>query len=687
MKMLPCKVCNRKYHRSCVKNWAENRDLFHWSSWVCPHCRTCEVCRKAGDPSKFMYCKRCDAAYHCYCQQPPHKNVSRGPYLCPKHTKCHSCGSSVPGSGPSTRWFLSYTCCDACGRLFVKGNYCPVCLKVYRDSESTPMVCCDICQRWVHCSCDGISDEKYQQFQTDGNLHYKCAACRGDCYQVKDIDDAIQELWKRRDKSDKDLIASLRVAAGLPYQEDIFSISPFSDDEESSQMVMKSNNGRSLKFSVKGLSEKAVDTAKEYGKKTPRSSSSSKKHAKKKGSQVKIVNKSEEKYQDFERQDEVRSVEGSSVDEKNGDTKPFGIRGQENLPLHLTISLGHKKEKSPVNEHEKESHRIRKDSVASSLDKVPKVEIKTSKSHGTTERSGKLENKSEPVKGPKLVIHFGSRSKNISSSPTSEASSCHRQHDLVASNGSKHDRVNESKHSKHREREVTLKKHGKDSEMTHANVSRGTVSEGHETALTDRHIVLRRRGSEGSNSVRKAAESTPGNDAVAPPADPSVASDGSRGDSRDPTPPPAVADPSKDSKPLLKLKFKNLYSENRSSWVSQGEENHSVKKQRSKRMRPSPLMEKSGSQEDEPSKDSVQENMSEEVMDANWILQKLGKGAIGKRVEVQQSGGSWHKGVVSDVIEGTSSLLVRLDDGGTKTLELGKHGIRFISQKHKRTRL
>lgn len=305
------------------------------------------------------------------------------------------------------------------------------------------------------------SDEKYQQFQTDGNLHYKCAACRGDCYQVcsvlftliekfcdkllyisthffvqvKDIDDAIQELWKRRDKGDKDLIASLRVAAGLPYQEDIFSISPFSDDEENGQTVMKSNHGRSLKFSVKGLSEKAIDSAKEYGKKTPKSSSSSKKHGKKKGSQVKIVNKSEEKYQDFENQNEVRSVEGSTVDEKNGDTKPFGIRGQENLPLHLTISLGHKREKTPVDEHEKESHRIGKDSVANSIDKVPKVEIKTSKSHGTTERSGKVENKSEPVKGPKLVIHFGSRSKNISSSPTSEASSCHRQHDLAASNG------------------------------------------------------------------------------------------------------------------------------------------------------------------------------------------------------------------------------------------------------------
>lgn len=28
------------------------------------------------------------------------------------------------------------------------------------------------------------SDDKYQEFQADQNLQYKCAACRGDCYQV-----------------------------------------------------------------------------------------------------------------------------------------------------------------------------------------------------------------------------------------------------------------------------------------------------------------------------------------------------------------------------------------------------------------------------------------------------------------------------------------------------------------------
>ncbi|KAE8701622.1 germination-related protein [Hibiscus syriacus] len=170
-RMFSCRNCGKKYHRNCLKSWAKHRDLFHWSSWTCPYCRTCEVCRSTGDPTRLMFCKMCDGAYHCYCQHPSHK--------------------------------------------------------VYRDSESTPMVCCDVCQRWVHCHCDGISDEKYLQFQVDDSLQYKCATCRGECYQVNDLEDAVRELWKRRDIPDRDLIASLRAAAGLPTQEEIFSLSIF----------------------------------------------------------------------------------------------------------------------------------------------------------------------------------------------------------------------------------------------------------------------------------------------------------------------------------------------------------------------------------------------------------------------------------------------------------------------------
>ncbi|XP_017224021.1 uncharacterized protein LOC108200403 isoform X2 [Daucus carota subsp. sativus] len=89
------------------------------------------------------------------------------------------------------------------------------------------------------------------------SLQYKCATCRGECYQVRDLEDAVQELWKRRDIFDRDLIAKLRSAAGLPTQEEIFSISPFSDDEDSGPIAPKNEYGRSVKFSLKRLVDKS----------------------------------------------------------------------------------------------------------------------------------------------------------------------------------------------------------------------------------------------------------------------------------------------------------------------------------------------------------------------------------------------------------------------------------------------
>lgn len=97
----------------------------------------------------------------------------------------------------------------------------------------------------------------------------------------------------------------------------------------------------------------------------------------------------------------------------------------------------------------------------------------------------------------------------------------------------------------------------------------------------------------------------------------------------------------KDSKPLLKFKFKKPSVENQNSAL-QEEEKSSIKGQRSKRKRPSPLMDKISSKEEDADAPSRQDNLMDEIMDANWILKKLGKDAIGKRVEVQQpSDNSW----------------------------------------------
>jgi hypothetical protein len=101
---------------------------------------------------------------------------------------------------------------------------------------------------------------------------------------------------------------------------------------------------------------------------------------------------------------------------------------------------------------------------------------------------------------------------------------------------------------------------------------------------------------------------------------------------------------------LLKLKFKRPHFEQPSAqvsqpeelatWASQQEELNVAKGQRSKRKRPS-IDKMDGSEGKTPSKRHAQ-GTGDEAMDATWILRKLGKDAIGKRIEIQlASDGKW----------------------------------------------
>ncbi|XP_020574739.1 uncharacterized protein LOC110020825 [Phalaenopsis equestris] len=687
LKMLSCQSCNKKYHRRCLRSWAEYRDLFHWSSWVCASCRICEICRRAGDPNKLMYCKRCDGAYHCYCQQPPHKNVNHGPYLCSKHTRCHSCGSTVPGSGPSTRWFLGYTCCDACGRLFVKGNYCPVCLKVYRDSETTPMVCCDICERWVHIVCDGISDEKYQQFQTDQNLQYVCAACRGDCYQVKDIDDAVRELWNRRDEADRNLITSLRAAAGLP-EDLIFSTLPYSDDESDGPAVHRNVHGRFLKFSVKGLSDKSAKSCKDSGKNSSKNLPSNKKFIKKKELQIKFVSKADRLSQ---------NSEVKMNDSVHDNLKSCGADGPESFSSPSAGIAGDAKMEN--------NHTCGNEVIGDPSDRVIKIQKKQLSDSHFKECGGKNANKAETVKGTKLVIHIGGRNRNVTSSPMSESSSCQREQDLsflhgsennshgqmknskngfsqsqvegfnVDGEGIRQDNTNKMSISKHGDKQKNIIKLGKVSDMHRK--SNGNIFPDSVPRTSLRSPIVGKKGA----GVLADDEARLRNDEAVPAK--RIVHPNSEYKNNAVLPSKAISGGQSEIKPLLKLKFKNPYFEQKSSWASQGEEEHCVKGHRSKRKRP--FVEKSTSLQREGLAKQHNQNQIDEAGDANWILQKLGKDAIGKKVEVQQrSGDSWKRGVISNLIEGTSSLSVHFDDGKSMTLELGKQRVRFIPQKLKK---
>jgi hypothetical protein len=101
---------------------------------------------------------------------------------------------------------------------------------------------------------------------------------------------------------------------------------------------------------------------------------------------------------------------------------------------------------------------------------------------------------------------------------------------------------------------------------------------------------------------------------------------------------------------LLKLKFKRPHLEQPNTqssqpegltlWSSQQEEQLNVTRgQRSKRKRPS--MDKVDGLDGKSAK-RHQQGTDDEVIDVNWILRKLGKDAIGKRIEVHQdSDGKW----------------------------------------------
>ncbi|KAI4302519.1 hypothetical protein MLD38_038253 [Melastoma candidum] len=698
-KMLSCKNCGKKYHRSCLKSWSHDRDLFHWSAWTCPACRTCEICRRTGDPKKFMFCKRCDGAYHCYCQHPPHKNISSGPYLCPKHTKCHSCGSNVPGNGLSVRWFLQYSCCDACGRLFVKGNYCPVCLKVYRDSESTPMVCCDNCQRWVHTHCDDISDDKYMQFQVDGNLQYICPTCRGECYQVKDLEDAVQELWRRKDYADKDLIASLRAAAGLPTQEEIFSISPYSDDDESGPIISKGEYGRSLKFSLKALNEKSPKKTKEHGKKA-----SGKKKFKKKGLPG-LSSGPSEVHKDLQTHVEAQS---SSVD-LSKDNNNDAISGRGGVGSSFNSNTGASSSLAEVvcsiNQPGVLKHKFIEEVTAGTDDRKPRVvHIKSSKppSVEAEVEALKLTSKSKAVNEKKLVIHLGGRNRNATDSPRSDASSCQKEPDLLNSKG-----VEYTSLQKNTERSIVIQNIGEKLDVSGQGTkdrekdgnqskfgkvfSRNTGDRGEKNSTERTRLVFRKRNAEGETPASEIISSV--NSSRSDKASPGMQMVGRQEVHNErisePTQTPSSQNSAKDTKPLLKLKFKNISRDSPSSQLPpRDEEKSSVKGQRSKRKRPSPAVSKNANDEDGGASQSRRDYLVDEIMDANWILKKLGKDAIGKGVEIHQaSDKTWHKGVVADVTEGTSTLSVKLDDGRVKKVELGTQGVRFVSKKQKRTKL
>ncbi|KAG6762378.1 hypothetical protein POTOM_032874 [Populus tomentosa] len=771
-KMLPCKSCGKKYHRSCLKTWARHRDLFHWSSWTCPSCRTCEVNSRYAERLEIQV-SLCFAEgvmvlitvtasilhTSAECQLwtilvPQTYKVSQLWIFCPrKWTKCEVMVINTPymlmrmltHSNPlclqfdtlsvtpylsmcgnlesdcyvqvhlsyvfkTRRWFLGYTCCDACGRLFVKGNYCPVCLKVlfieiqnqlqwfaviYASDGCTVIVMASVMKnifsfKQMETSSTNVPHvvENAIRFVNCGNLSLKrnfFSYTRNVYYRVKDLKDAIQELWRRRDKADRGLIASLRAAAGLPAEEDIFSISPYSDGDGNGPEAPRNDFGYSINLSLKGIGGKSPKKSKDHGKKHW-----NKKYPKKKSCHAASISKSEP------HQHDIHSYVHDMDDCKNYDSESQAKGGSDKSCSLVAGIVNHTEGVCSISQPGGLKHKFVDEVMVSDGERTSNVfKIKSNKPHDVDsgDDTEKHAGKSKSVKAKRLVINLGARKINVSSPPKSDVQSCQSELDLKVSNRDTVDHSGQTRGLiKFARREGNLIKFGKvKAEASNFNPKSdgGSHSDGYETVPLDHaRVSSAKKSLEGSRAVvRPAGGEVPtlrsdklslGKQSEVRP-DTHTESNGDSGDT------PIFHSLPKESKLSLKLKIKKPNLENQSSLIHLHEEEKSnIRGQRSKRKRALSLMEKTMYNEDEGMPPS---HLDSEMTEADWILKKLGKDAIGKRVEVHQpSDNSWHKGVVSDIVEGTSMLSVALDDGIVKTLKLGKQAVRIVSQKQKRSK-
>ena len=69
--------------------------------------------------------------------------------------------------------------CEDCGSNWKRGNYCPVCLKLYKeDDDSLKMMFCSKCEKWIHMECEGISRDDYEILaELPENIPYVCKLC------------------------------------------------------------------------------------------------------------------------------------------------------------------------------------------------------------------------------------------------------------------------------------------------------------------------------------------------------------------------------------------------------------------------------------------------------------------------------------------------------------------------------
>ncbi|KAI6660943.1 Histone-lysine N-methyltransferase 2B isoform X1 [Oopsacas minuta] len=177
--LIYCSICCDCYHHFCVGLESDSSGA---DTWMCSSCTSCAVCRRGRDVDIIHQCYKCQTYYHMGClgiHLPfPLAEEGSNNWPCPRCVICQGCGTQRPEKFPE-QLTGEKVFCKRCIFLRKKGNFCPVCDKVYEDNNwNCRMIQCDDCKAWLHDTCESLSDEDYHLLgELPGNFPYTCSIC------------------------------------------------------------------------------------------------------------------------------------------------------------------------------------------------------------------------------------------------------------------------------------------------------------------------------------------------------------------------------------------------------------------------------------------------------------------------------------------------------------------------------
>lgn len=245
--LLSCSNCDAVQHATCAGS-STPANMDSDSRWLCDSCVKCENCgaREPGPPGSGMcvilgiikgkrdFERQLRTGLKCAARLTSNHATSFDlpALLCPRSAlvvhaisqaasflliiisvHLFSFTFSLPPPLPLRVWMCDYRLCHPCGNNKLKGNYCPICAKVwshglgkknplahhtkrkntrpslsllfpspskvYADNNfDIVMVQCEACLRWLHAECDGIDQEMYELMTTMTDVPYYCPDCR-----------------------------------------------------------------------------------------------------------------------------------------------------------------------------------------------------------------------------------------------------------------------------------------------------------------------------------------------------------------------------------------------------------------------------------------------------------------------------------------------------------------------------